>query len=798
MGLLDKARQIRGGAETKPQAGAALLDSPRPDLASAARGLRARAQSLRGARPQETPSSPAGGVQIRGLRQRAERLRDAGEESPFAAEAQRPRRGLRQRLEEIAAGSPITPRAGLRARAEQLSKEAPPSRAAEPATSRVQPGADDLGPFAAAFGEEPAAYDPFDAALGPRDEEGIAAGDQDHAEPALDASSTGWSPEEEGVDLAFGDGQEIDFDLGADKGETERGELPDWSYDGASDASTDPARDSEFAPVAERSAEASGDPFEEWQREAEAEAEQQAHRQSQAQARPASRDQEFLFDSDDLSTAPAESYIASQRKVDHYLALFDITKEISTIDRFEDLWDSLNYAVMGQIGAETICIFSATQRTSNGAIFYPVAHTGFEMPQGWALKRGDEIYDRLSQEDGVKYVEEFLNQPRAALSPMERRILETSKARLVVPLKNMGRLYGIAFVGAALSGHDYTVDDIEFLSLLGEIAAVGADRVLSRLEFERDTEELRRRNMIHGSMFSLARRAANVRGLDELYDLLAERLREDFQVESFSLVLLNPKERAYRIFAGNRISPETIDRFHLGVNSELVAMISNLTRVYDLADFRTHPEITANYSNDDLALMQHYWITPLINMHWLVGFITIHRTAEAWTELNRELMVTAAEIISSAAANCIILSERESLFRDPFSPLEERLREELRKAREFNAPVTLVDFRIKNIRRLNDLLPAERVADYLGGLSRAISGLLFETDFLARVSQGRFALILPGRDRDEAEVFLRKLKAEVKRIRPLSGSPVDPQLVHSLVSFPRDAGESGKMLSIFE
>ncbi|MBX7058192.1 MAG: hypothetical protein K1X75_09000 [Leptospirales bacterium] len=823
MGLLDKATLAREETST---------DAPeapgRSTLSAAAEGLRARAERLRQSAGSASSDS---GIRIHGLRRRAEAM--AGEApsltGPIAAP---PRRGLRDRLRELEAGaqpaSAQQRRQGLRARAEAL-QHAQSARtsdadleAAKPPAESTLAGADALGPFAAALDDfdtsiapavaaarteeaeqteatHPVGLDPFDLAL--EEPPSALAGEEQSANLAAESPV---SLQPEGGDILHS-GEELDAEAFPDLTESLERDTPELKDEFAapwtpqlvqpeSEAGADEALEASASPASD----SEEDPFGAWQQEAEKEAEQHAAQLQQEQSPRRPTDRDFLFDGDDLSTAPAESYIASQRKVDHYLALFDITKEISTIDRFEDLWDSLNYAVMGQVGAETICIFSAVQRSANGGIFYPVAHSGFEMPQGWALKRGDEIYDRLAKEDGVKYVEEFLNQPRTALSPVERRILETSRARLVVPLKNMGQLYGIAFVGAQLSGNDYTVDDLEFLSLLGEIAAVGADRVLSRLEFERDTEELRRRNMIHGSMFSLARRAANVRGLDELYDLLAERLREDFHVDSFSLVLLSPRDREYRIFAGNRISPDTMERFHLGVNSELVAMVSNLTRVYDLADFRNHPEIARNYTNDDLALMQHYWIAPLINMHWLAGFITIHRTTEPWTELNRELMVTAAEIISSAAANCIILGERESLFRDPFSPLEERLKDELRKAREFNAPLTLVDFRIKNIRRLNELAPAERVADFLAGLTRSMSGLLFETDFMARVAQGRFALILPGRDREESEIFIRKLKAEIRRARSLPGSPVDPQLVHSLVSYPRDAQDAGKMLSVFD
>ena len=584
-----------------------------------------------------------------------------------------------------------------------------------------------------------------------------------------------------------------DYDLGADPDG-----LPRWPYEPPG-KDADPARDGEGG---ERLLSEDEDPFGLWEQDAEQEAEEQARQlelRGDSGKRQDNDENNLLFEVDEgFTTTPVEAHIASQKKIDHYLSLFDITKEISNISEFDELWENILYAIMGQVGAETICILSSTQRVSSGAIFYPVIHSGFELPEGWALKRGDEIYDQMAASTGVRYAEEFLNSLQNPISPMERRILESTRAKIIVPLKNMNQMFGIVILGGQVSGDDYTVDDLEFLTLLGEISAVGVDRVLSRIEFERDTEELRRRNMVHGSMFSLARRASGVKSLDDIYDILTRHLREDFYAESFSVVLLSPRERRYRIFAGNEISPESIEKFSLDVNSELIATISNLVRVYDLKDFRENREITSCYTNDDLGLMQHYWIVPLINMNWLVGFITIHRTRVPWTEFHRELMVTAAEIVSSVFANCIIMGERESLFRDPFSPLEERLKQELEKSAQFKSPVSLVDIRVKTIRRILEINPGDEVSAFLMTLNRSIASALFETDFMARVGQGRFALILPGRGRVEAEIFVKKLKAEFKRMRLLPGSPIDVQYTHQIISAPEDAAEPGKMLSIFE
>ncbi|HNN61327.1 MAG TPA: hypothetical protein PKK45_21100, partial [Leptospiraceae bacterium] len=73
----------------------------------------------------------------------------------------------------------------------------------------------------------------------------------------------------------------------------------------------------------------------------------------------------------------------------------------------------------------------------------------------------------------------------------------------------------------------------------------------------------------------------------------------------------------------------------------------------------------------------------------------------------------------------------------------------------------------------------------------------FHTDFLARIGQGRFAIILPGRGKEESEILIKKIRADFKRLHLLPGSPVDAQFVHSIVS-TEDTSDPEKMLAILE
>ena len=478
------------------------------------------------------------------------------------------------------------------------------------------------------------------------------------------------------------------------------------------------------------------------------------------------------------------------------MALFDLLRELQDVQELDEFWDALSYGILGQLGANRLIVFAPNDEGKN-QIFYPVAYLGVNPADNWALKPGDEIYDRLRDKQEIHYTQEF-QKGTSTISDLEKEILEAINAQVVAPIGQPASNAGVIMVGPNMEGVDYTLDDLEYLKLLGEMSAGALHRIHQRIQRDEQSEQNQTRLELYERILSASRQASQVKNLDDVYDVLLNHLKDDFGVESASLVLLNVPRQEYTIFAGNEISPESLEKFSLPVSSDLIGTISNLTRLYDFADFRENQEITSGYSNDDLALMQNYWIVPLINLNWLVGFITIHRTSRPWTQFDRELALATAEFFAPIMANCIILGERETLFRDPFSPVVERLRKELNRGAQFQTPVSLVEVRVKNLKRLLSLNEPESVTSFLQDLSRSIGGLLFDTDFLARVGQGRFALILPGRNSQEADIFIRKMQAEFKRLNLLSGSPVDVQYSFQSVSSPDDSSDPEKMLAYLD
>ena len=595
--------------------------------------------------------------------------------------------------------------------------------------------------------------------------------------PEDDNSVFGDTPEDDNSVLS--DTPEDDNSVLGDDFEFDTSLSGDFEFEDKSPDQDDPARSLTEA--------SQNQPFEDWQQEAADLAEHQA------KLHLGDNKNEIGFYSDEISTTPVEMHIGSQKRIDNYLALFELNRELNTIDDAEDFFDTALYSVLGQLSARSVIVFA--QQLNRSDILYPVAYTGVSVGDDWNLNATGALFQSLSKSDEIRYSGEFLKEG-FGLNDLERSIFDQSKVSLLLPLRNKKNLVGVIFIGPPLDKADYVIDDLEYLRLLSGNLVGPLERIRSIAKHQTDTRLLTHHNELYRSLAEMNSIVQTKKTIDEIYDVAVEYFKNQLKVESLSLVLLDPAEQNYKIFAGNQISPGSLKRFKLPVaGSELIATISNLSGVYNLVEFKNHSEIIASYTGDDLALMQFYQILPLINLNWLVGFITIHKTSSDWTDDEREIGLIAANQLAPVFANCLIINERETLFRDPFSPLEKRLGLEVQKALEFHSFLSIVDFKVKNVKKLLGANPMPLMTEFFQAVSRAAARGLHTTDYLSRMGPGRFVILLPGRNSKEAEILSSRLQIELKQANLLRGSAVAPNYSFEIINFPDDGDTLQKLIA---
>ncbi|MCE9501439.1 MAG: diguanylate cyclase, partial [Leptospira sp.] len=534
-----------------------------------------------------------------------------------------------------------------------------------------------------------------------------------------------------------------------------------------------------------------GDVFTGWEKEASEES-------AKTPIRPRTEDpelvkQDFLFDDEsDFSTVPVEQHIASKKKIENYLSLFEITKEIATSASLEDLFQNLTYSLMGQAGSESVIIFSSN--SGNFDILEIMEVQGAEINPDWNLKTGDEIYNIMESERRVVYAGEIL---KRNIPEKEKEILRSANIQVLGAICSASKFYGIMMLGPSLNGEEYITDDLEFIKIAGEITGALFHKLEETDQKNREIKELKDVVKSNDLIISLSRKVSASRSIDEVTDLISEILDKELGVLRTTFLLFDDSVNGYNGFSSNLISADRLSKLFIPEKSELIGMVSNIIGVYNIGNFSEMAGLKLIFSNDELGLMKDFIVIPYINLNWLVGMTIIHETSFPWTASNRETVTGIAEIVAPVLANIIILKQKETIFRDPFNPLESRLDSEIKKSNSLRTKFSVIIFKIENPHRVINLLSAEFFVQFADNLRKSIVENTGELDYLVRVGQGKFAVILHGKDKEESETVIKKIKLKAEELQK---NPKEFKVsIHThILTYPVDTTEKLKFFEMIE
>ncbi|NUM41923.1 MAG: diguanylate cyclase, partial [Leptospiraceae bacterium] len=497
------------------------------------------------------------------------------------------------------------------------------------------------------------------------------------------------------------------------------------------------------------------DLFKDWEKDAEYEAKKTPFRPISED--PIDEKKDFLFDDDsDFTTVPSETHIASKKKIENYLALFELIKEISLVESYDDFFEGLSYSLTGQIGCDSIAIFSS--KHAEFETLYLVDSHGIEVNPDWKIHRDDELYSIFCNEISVRYFFDIV----AKIPTREKDFLNELSSEIIMPIHCHEKLYGLIFVGKNIAGEDYTVDDLEYIKIAGELAGSFFEKIQ---ETEKKNAQISNLNEVikaNEIIISVSRKLSEVRNIDGAMDELFDTFSKELGVMRYTIFIFDREgERGYIPFSSNVISPESIQKLHIERDSEIVGIVSNIPGVYNIENFREIRDLKRQISNDDLGFIKEFIVVPLINLNWLVGFIVVHETSFPWTNTNREIAVGISEVSAPVIANVMMLKEKESVFRDPFNPIEKRLEEEIRKSEKLSVSFCLVVLKIQDSSRIINLLGQEFFVNFADFLRNKIYENISESDFLVKIGRGKFAVILQGKDTEEANIVIKKIKLKI-------------------------------------
>ena len=481
-----------------------------------------------------------------------------------------------------------------------------------------------------------------------------------------------------------------------------------------------------------------------------------------------------------------------EEKLESYLVLFEITKELLKSKSFDDFFENLMYSIIGQVGPEIMIIFSS--RDGNFSQMRIVAHEGIDIEPDYVIKKGDTLYSLLESEKDVVYARDLLDKD---LKDRERVLLANPLTEILIPIRVMDQFSGFIVAGKMISGEDYTEKDFEFLQILVEVSGNFLSKLFDSENLSNEVSELNKIIHSSSSITDFTDKVYTSKTLDELYDVISDNLINDFKVSSFTFMILDVKSMDYKVFGSNFLMPETLGKLRLSKDSKIITMISQVSDVYRIENFQSNAELSANISAQELAAMSEFTVIPLINIGRMVGLFIIHKVSTEWSPGFKRTILSLFNIVAPIIANLVMQNEKESLFRNPFNPLQETIDKEIKYCEAKNKQFTLIVLKILNVTRILNILGINFFSEYSDFISKKIFENAKESDYISRIGQGKFAILLKENSKADSESFISKIKSEIVLFHNPSRDFKLSIQIYSL-TYPEQAKDKRKFIEMME
>ncbi len=161
-----------------------------------------------------------------------------------------------------------------------------------------------------------------------------------------------------------------------------------------------------------------------------------------------------------------------KRKIFDLYTIFEISRNFNAVLRYESLLDSFILTSLAQVSASKAAIFLKENSQSNKFVIAKGKGSGEFPGPDKCFDATSELALFLGKLNRPVVTEELLNDN---VTETERNILTLFHPGLVIPMIFQTRLSGILLISEKLSGKDFGLDDIEFLSILASQIAVAIE-----------------------------------------------------------------------------------------------------------------------------------------------------------------------------------------------------------------------------------------------------------------------------------------------------------------------------------
>lgn len=477
-----------------------------------------------------------------------------------------------------------------------------------------------------------------------------------------------------------------------------------------------------------------------------------------------------------------------------YAVLYEILKEFLQAGTIEDIYNSLIFSIMGQLGVSSVSILRASEKDPSK--WKITQSNGIKIPEEeilWEVSSG--ILEILNSYRGVLDVEDLKDD----VNLREDYYRFTSvNGRLLVPVIHNDDLIGAILIGEKIDDETFTPQEIDFLQSLSDAVSIA---LLSKGTEEQINTELLALRIEKEILFDVEyfqNEILEVKGIDDLKLKLKKNLYS-LGLESYGVFL---KDRVtgdfYPFFCDEVNSLDLKDSgFIIKRDNRFAIFLANKKKSVILEDFFESSVIAETFGKNRMEKMEIFLAYPFIMNDDLLGFVNIFKINPA-VEI-KDVDIRLQRIVKFLIPYLHNIDEtlpESRIYQDLFGEFFNRLEFELKKARESTIPLTIASISIKNYRRFYERFGKVETKKLLEEIPAFIKERLSPSDFFVRIDRGRFIIVLPGKDKK----FAITLCSVIKNSITSRFNTADFKLLLSFIpaTFPEDGKDSYTLLDLMD
>ncbi|MFT5208114.1 MAG: diguanylate cyclase (GGDEF)-like protein [Candidatus Omnitrophota bacterium] len=340
-----------------------------------------------------------------------------------------------------------------------------------------------------------------------------------------------------------------------------------------------------------------------------------------------------------------------------------------------------------------------------------------------------------------------------------------------VPLIVKEKLIGILTLGRKQDGSVYQDVELNFILQLGNQAAVAFESAMLDEQKERASKELAKKMENLSILYSVSKALNFATDLKKILLFILDKSRDAVNAQKASLMLLDKATGELAVHVVRGVPPEVEQKINSGkMDCKKIAVGEGIAgRVVETREHILVNNVSKDerFKKDGQTFADNILCMPLVANDEAIGVINLTNKQDGsdFTSEDAEILSTlsnqAAITIYNARLYHLAITDGMTQLRI-HRYFQQRLDEEIKRAAQFNHPLSLIMSDIDHFKNFNDTYGHQQGDIVLIETAKLFGECIREVDIAARYGGEEFAIILPETDIEEAEKVAEKIRKTIE------------------------------------